>query len=544
MTIQRILIFILLFITGYLKAQPISEDQKQALIKTIFQHTDDASPGVAIGIIKDGQILYEKYVGYSNLEHQIKIDQQTRFNIASNAKQYTALCILKLAQEGKLQLEDDIRTYLPDLYPDIKDPITISNVITHTSGVRDISALWSIKGITWWQEFVDNDDAMDLIRAQQDLNFKPGTDRIYSNSNYIILTEIVKKVTDQDFSDYAQSVFQELEMPNTKFRTNYMAVIPNKARPYGNWGGWREYPSITETHGDGALFTTLKDQLKWEQIIQQNDGNYCSKAFVQASQSPIAHDYGFGLEFGQYKGLPYTFHDGSTGAYNATFLRFPEEQVAIIVMSNSGSVPTNYLAKQIANIVLEVEDPESVYPGMPETIESLKSNQEILGIYINDGGGIITIVEKEGAIYREIDQQPRKLINEKEGLFYYETNPDLKMNFTHIGTPQQRFTIYLSSQGPATYYKIPQPPLGNFDRAELNGTFSNSETNTQISIKHLENNEYLITRNEKDRKGNLVVKDLLTINAYQLKVIRDSNGKIIGLNANNDRIRNMIFRRL
>ena len=138
----------------------------------------------------------------------------------------------------------------------------------------------------------------------------------------------------------------------------------------------------------------------------------------------------------------------------------------------------------------------------PDKIEALGSIQDLLGIYKNDGGTMIRITEKEGSIYREMDQRdPVKLINEKGGLFEYETFKGLKMNFTDIGTAKQKFTIYLSSQMPSTYYKLPYSELINVDKNELNGRFFNKETDTEIILKFVEGNTYALTKNGRERKA-------------------------------------------
>ncbi|MCH2082708.1 MAG: beta-lactamase family protein, partial [Saprospiraceae bacterium] len=281
MTVQKVfLAFLLFFVINSLSAQPADNMDKEAITKLLYQYTNDDLPGMAVGIVQDGKIVYEQYIGYAEFTHKIKVSQDTRFNIASNAKQFTALCILKLIDEGKIKLDDDIRTYFPNLYKGIEEKITISNLLTHTSGIRDYCDLMALTGRTWWREFIDNGDAIALLEGQSDLNFEPGTAYTYSNSNYILLAELVEKITNQEFNEYAVAMFESLAMPNSSFFTHYGAIIPNRARPYGNWGVWREEPTITEVHGDGALYTTLRDQLQWEKIIQENDGKYFSKKFI------------------------------------------------------------------------------------------------------------------------------------------------------------------------------------------------------------------------------------------------------------------------
>ena len=537
---KQILIFTSFLLTINAQSQDFPEELTDKLDTQIEEYIEGISPGIAVGIVMNSEIVYQKYIGYSYLENQTEINENTRFNIASNAKQFTALCILKLIEQGELNLEDDIRKYLPDLYKKIEDKITISDLLTHTSGIRDYCDLMSLQGKTWWKLFIDNNDAIELLQSQTDLNFQPGTAHLYSNSNYIILTEIIKKVTGQNFSTYAESVFTELEMPHTSFLTNYMAIIPNKARPYGNWGSWREYPLITEVHGDGALFTTMIDQLKWEQIIQNNDGKFIPKQMIEKSQIPIAMDNGYGLMFDKYKGLNYAYHDGNTGAYNATFLRFPNEKLAIVVMSNNGNVPTNYLAKQLVDIVLKLEDykPESIlYPDYPDKVEELKDLNIITGIYKNEDGTIIRVTEKDGSIFRNIYQRdPVKLANVRGGLFYYETMQDLKINFENIGKQNQQFTLYMSSQKPATYRKVSNIDMNDFNKMELNGRYFNDETDTEIILKHKEGNNYSLIKNGRERNAEIILTDYLRMmDVYKIEIIRNDKKEVVGLNVDRDR---------
>ena len=539
---KQILILTLIFLSIRLQSQNLEGELIGQLNSQVEQYIDGFSPGIAVGIVADGNVVYEDYFGYSNLELQVKVDKDTRFNIASNAKQFTALCILKLLDQGKIQLEDDIRIYFPDLYENIEEKFTISNLLTHTSGVRDYCDLLALQGKTWWKQFIDNGDAMDLLQAQRDLNFEPGTEYLYSNSNYILLAELVEKVTGQDFSAFAKTLFEALEMPSTDFLSHYGQIIPNKARPYGNWGVWREEPTITEVHGDGALFTTLQDQLRWEQIIQRNDGKHLSKEIIEASQIPLENDYGYGLEFDNRHGLDYTFHDGATGAYNATFLRFPSKNLSIVVMSNNRNVPANYLAWQLAILVMDIEQDETVYPAGPDKVEELYSIQDVLGIYKNDDGTIIRITERDGSLYREIYQRdPVKLIHEQGGLFAYETLKDLKMNFTHMGTPDQMFTLYLSSQKPATYHKVSDLIPDSFDKNAVNGRFYNDETDTEIILEFVEDDTYALTKNGRERRAEMILKDFLRMNSYEIQILRDKENNITGLNVNNRRIKNVLF---
>lgn len=242
-------LFVVMLLTSYSSsAQTFSSNSVDQIVE---EYRGDETPGLAIGIVRDQQVIYDRYIGLADLEHQVPIKKATRFNIASNAKQFTALALQVLIEDGKVSLDDDIRIFFPDLYKNVDDPILVRHLLNHSSGIRDVYDLWAISGITWWQEFIGNADAMALLTRQNDLNFEPGTQFLYSNSNYILLAEIIAKVSGKTFSKYTTSMFEALELRDTGFTDSYMDVIPNRARGYGNFGQWVAFPAVTNFSGDG-----------------------------------------------------------------------------------------------------------------------------------------------------------------------------------------------------------------------------------------------------------------------------------------------------
>ena len=173
-----------------------SQNQDFLKIDSILKSkVDENHPGIAVGILKDGNIIYEKYFGLSNLQHKVKFDENTRSNIASTAKQFTALIILDLSLNEKLSLEDDIRKYLPKLYKNVNDKIKLRHLLNHTSGIRDYVELLDLEGDVLWKRVgLDNDAILELIENQEELGFTPGSQYSYSNTNYVLLTKIIEKI--------------------------------------------------------------------------------------------------------------------------------------------------------------------------------------------------------------------------------------------------------------------------------------------------------------------------------------------------------------
>ena len=313
-------------------------------------------PGLGVGIVKDGSIIYERYSGLSNLQHQIPFGEKTRSNIASTSKQFTALMILDLSLKEQLGLNDDLSKYLPNLFTEINSKIKIRHLLNHTSGIPEYVELLGKEGPVWWKRVgLDNGDIIELLEKQPTLEFEPGSNYSYSNSNYIVLAEVIEKVTGNSFTAYSKAFFKELGMKETAFVERYMGVIPNRANPYSDWGRgeWWETPTVTKMSGDGFLFTTLKDQLKYEQNLQSDEDNRLFKL----SQEPIPNSeiqtYGFGLKLQDRLNRTAVHHDGATYGFQSQTIRFPNEKLTIFILSNNGNVRIDLMAEEIAKYFLQ-----------------------------------------------------------------------------------------------------------------------------------------------------------------------------------------------
>ena len=317
----------------------------------INKSVENEHPGLGVGIVKNGEVIYEKYRGLSNLQHQIPFSKKTRSNIASTAKQFTALMILDLSMKGKLNLDEDIRKYFPNLYKKVDDEIKIRHLVNHTSGIHEYVNLISQKDKVWWKQVgLDNDKIIELLEEQNELEFSPGTKYNYSNSNYNVLAKLIEKVSGEKFTKYSKNFFIDLNMVETSFVERYMGVIPNRANPYSDWGRgeWWETPTVTKTSGEGFLYTTLRDQLTFEKKLQNSNLDLFIK-----SQKPIPGSeiktYGFGLKLLDRLGRKAIHHDGVTFGFHSQTLRFPEEKLTIFILSNNGNIRSDLIANEIAN---------------------------------------------------------------------------------------------------------------------------------------------------------------------------------------------------
>ena len=388
------------------KGSSLSTDQINKITEISVRDVPDGAPGIACGIVIDGEIVFEKYAGYANLEDSILIDASSRFNIASNAKQYVAILALQLIEEKRLNLEDDFRMYFEDLFPDIKDRITIRNLLTHTSGIRDVYNLWNLKGLTWWKHSFSNKEAIRLLAEQQDLNFIPGSKYLYSNSNYILLAQLIEKVHGKSFLEVSNDFFQSIGMNNTSFEPDHTKIKGPIASPYFNFNNWVGYDWIWNIVGDGNLFSTLKDQMIWEQVIQGYDADSNLRKIIKISQQPVVgsaiKSYGYGLELADYQGYSHAYHHGGTGAWKATVSRFPNEKISIITMSNSGKTDVVGQNRAIADVILDINsdgDLTTVSDAgpdwVPRRVRNMRKDEAKSGTSSGDESSIEESVDEE-----------------------------------------------------------------------------------------------------------------------------------------------------
>lgn len=375
-----------------------------------------SSPGCALAVVKDGHIVYEHGYGMANLELGIAITPQSVFDIGSVSKQITAMAILLLAQEHKLSLDDDVRKYLPEI-PDYGSTITIRHMLHHTSGLRNYDDLFDLEGIPEADLTTDR-DAMDLIVRQKGVNFKPGEEFLYSDTNYFLMSQIVKRVTGQTLRQFAQDrIFGPLGMTSTHFHDDYTMIVPRRATGYAphKGGGFEMDMSNFEQLGDGSVMTTVEDLAKWDQnfehpVVGGADAiRQLTTPGTLNNGQPIP--YALGLFLDHYRGLNWIHHSGEWVGYRAALSRFPEQHFSTLVTCNCvGSMSPMTMAQRVADIYLageflRTEKTSSAKPAVTTPPATLK---QYVGTYWS---------EKNGAL-RKFMLQDDKLIMDSPGMTY------------------------------------------------------------------------------------------------------------------------------
>src|SRR5262245_49750609 len=232
-----------------------------AEVDKLFAHWDHKdSPGAAIVVVKDGAVIYQHGYGYADLEHGISITPRTRFDVASVAKQFTGLAAAILVEQGKLSLDDDVRKHLPDV-PDFGKPITIGNLLYHTSGLRDWPETFLLSNVDF-EAPISFEMILEMVRRQRELDFAPGQEHQYSNTGYNLLAATVAKVTGKSFRAWTDAnLFQPLGMQHTHVCDNSAEIVPDVAASYGvgiKPGTLHRVTSQLSAQGSSSLFISAE----------------------------------------------------------------------------------------------------------------------------------------------------------------------------------------------------------------------------------------------------------------------------------------------
>jgi CubicO group peptidase (beta-lactamase class C family) len=353
----RRVVLTLLLVAAPVRAQaPSSPDSAARWVDSVLSPFASAqSPGCAVGVTRGGSLVFAKGYGMADLEHDTPITADTRFYIASISKQFTAMSIVLLALDGKLSLDDSIRKWVPEV-PSFGTVITLRQLLTHTSGLRDYYTLLAVSGWPSDGQLTEK-QFLSLVGRQKSLNFAPGDEFLYSNTGYALLSIVVRRASGQSLRNFAaERIFKPLGMTHTEFRDDHRALIPQRALGYQPTGStYRISQPETDVVGDGGVYSTVEDLGKW--VANFDTGRVGGQRAIAMLQAPgTLNDgqtipYALAMTIGDFHGLKTYAHSGAYGGYRSTLLRFPQPDVSVITLCNTSSA-SSMLAEQVGSIVL------------------------------------------------------------------------------------------------------------------------------------------------------------------------------------------------
>jgi CubicO group peptidase (beta-lactamase class C family) len=473
--------------------------------------------------------------------------------VASVSKQFTAFAIAMLADRGKLTLDDDIRTYLPEV-PDFGKTITIRHLVHHTSGLRD---QWEALAMAGWRldDVITREHILSMVRNQKELNFEPGEQHVYCNTGYTLLAEIVARVSGESFPEWTKkNIFDPLKMSHTHFHDDHQLVVKNRAYSYApqEGGGFEKRVLSYANVGATSLFTTAEDLLKWAQNFYEKDVGGAAVLEQMWEQCVLNNGenvpYAFALAIGDHKGLPTISHSGGDAGFRSHLVLFPEQKFAVVVLSNLAMIPTSTLARQVAEVYLGdlmQEEPKSSERKVARIDPAVYEIYE--GKYKLQDGKELTLIKEGDRLLMIGPEQTEKveLFPEAMARFFLKA-ADVQVRF-QINPDGLVERLLFSRDGKNTPAKMVQTEKLDPKRInQITGTYYSAELDTSYRI--LEKEGKIYASHFRHGKIPLVWKsgDLFLGRQWffkKVKFTRNSTGKISGFLLTGGRVRNLRFQK-
>ncbi|MEN8173564.1 MAG: serine hydrolase domain-containing protein [Chloroflexota bacterium] len=532
-------------------------DIKANQVNKVFAAWDKPdTPGCAIAVMKDNNIIFKGGYGIANLEYEIPITPTTIFHIASVSKQFTAMAIALLADDGKILLDDDIRKHVPEV-PDFGETISIRHIIHHTSGLRD---QWDLLVLAGWRmdDVITTADVLGLVERQKELSFKPGDEHLYSNTGYTLLAIIVERISRKTFGQFcAERIFKPLGMQNTHFHEDHTQIVKNRAYSYTPKGDGFQHAVLSYAiAGATSLFSTVEDLALWEQNFY--DAAVGGTAVIQQMhhQGVLNNgeqiNYAFGLASGMYKGLNFISHSGGDAGYKSYLMRIPTHQFSVAILGNLSTMNPPELAKRVADIYLEdafEEEVEQAIDKSPVIALSAAQLASKAGIYYN--------ADREITYYLEMRDNKLTLVIGpgfvleplSEELFQEAAYPQIKYKFA---TTEHGVCQFETSDGygkPDTYVAVDSANPSVEEMNDYVGTYYSPELDVRYTV--ILKDEKLILKRRKYGESSLLptfrdgfIGDYMTeegSGGLYIKFTRDEKGRLDGISLSTGRVRGLLF---
>ncbi len=502
---MRLILFILsTFISFSIFAQGLPTAVKSKLDSVLFPvKRAENMPGFAVCIVQQGNIVYEGQTGMANIRQHLPIQHSTIFNIGSMAKQFTAMCIYLLEEEGKLNLADPIHKYLPEL-PDYGFPITIAHLMSHTSGIRDHIELL-IMANQFKRKNLCIKTMLDYQTKVHSLNFSPGTDLSYCNTGYMMLAAIVERVSGQRIHDFAQQhIFMPLGMTSARFIDDYINEMPDGTLSYeyvSDKSTFKGVPKYRDALGATGVHCSIRDFALWEQNFFQNKLGKGGPKIIQRMETAFqcsdgnTSAYGGGLFIRNYRGYREIEHSGGWLYYMCQSRYYPELELSVIIMCNNTYDNPFVISENICKILLPDRMP-IIHNGASTLDDNLLDS--ICGLYISQNNWIRHIKKSGKQLYITKSSAPNanriylNYVKSKPDTLFFTDSIGNKVNFTKV---KQQINAMSWENGhyflnKRNYEKMYYPQ--NPDLQQFKGKYRSKDIHKSIRIKYHKRKDQLI----------------------------------------------------
>jgi CubicO group peptidase (beta-lactamase class C family) len=515
-----------------------ADDRSVEVDKLIAPLRDPNAPGCAVGVIQNGRFLYKTAFGLADLDSHEPITTATAFNVASMSKQFTAAALYFLIENGKVRLTDSVRRFVPEL-PAYADAITVEDLVHHTSGLRDFGPVLEVAGRS--DEALDVSASLKLLARQTALNFTPGSDYEYTNSDYLLLGLIVEHVTGMTLAAYAEErLFGPLRMENSQFYRQYQKLHQRAAGYAWHGRGFRKITAPVLVAGDAGLYTTVDDLLHWDDnFYTPNVGGPGLLNFMLArgrlrGGEPLP--YAAGLILGRYSGLAAVSHPGALPGYRTEMIRFPSQHLTVTCLCNRGDADGPVLARRIANVYLD----EKLRPmrGAANIDYATSSFPELDGVWESPQGWILRAWSSTDGMWTDMADGEFKLYPLNQRQLFADTGTN-RLVLTKVS--RDELTVAWDRFPRVTYHRLEGAPVQTGDFDLLTGSYRSGEADARYRV-FLDNGQLWIAG---AAAWNIPMEpagaDKFVAGTWSLHFIHDSSGRVLGMQLHGPRIWNLWF---
>ncbi|HZM90523.1 MAG TPA: serine hydrolase domain-containing protein [Blastocatellia bacterium] len=539
--------FVLVFVvtTILVSTQAYAQD-KTSEIDKIFNWTKPNEPGCAVAASQNGKVVINRAYGSADLERDVPISPNTVFDAGSVRKQFVAAAILLLVEEGKLSLADDVRKHIPQL-PDYGHKITVDHLLTHTSGIRDWQTLLNLAG--------GDPDAMTMILRQRETNFVPGDEWAYSNSNYVLLPEIVTRVSGMPFSEFARKrLFEPLGMKSTTHPEDPLYLIKNRALAYKKEAGaWKMDMYLgNDRGGAGGLFTTAADLVTWNDALSNNRlGAFVTKMLQEPATlnngRKLNYARGLNIELRPGRGGKLVWHSGGAAGYSALAGYLPEHGLSVAIMCNLDGGARSAYASRVFDLFLPPDTPSANTSATNSVAVAPADLSGRAGLFFDEKTGQplqITVNNNNLAIAGGgplVALAYDRFRNQRPTLFFM-SGAEFELQFLstkqiEIKTKDGITTQYRRAEGYSPTGDDLRAFTGRYYSDELMAVFEATPGKDSLMVRANDSPRALL-------EFKPVTRDTFQIGASLLRFNRDKAGKVVGLEYSNPLLRNVKFARL
>lgn len=529
-------------VTALLVGTTAYAQDKASEVDKIFGWAKPDAPGCVVAVSQKGKLVVNRAYGSADLERDVPLSTSSIFDIGSVRKQFIAAAVLLLVEDGRLSLSDDIRKHFPEL-PDYGHKITLDHLLTHTNGLRDWTALTPLAG--------GGADILPLILRQRGVNFAPGEEWSYSNTGYVLLTELVTRTSGMPFADFARKrLFEPLGMKSTLYLEEMFDVIKNRAQAYEKRGNRWKLDMVTGNErgrGSGAILSTASDLMIWNDALMSGRlGEFVTKKLQEPAKLNNGRklSYARGLNVNHYPGLTLVSHSGGAGGYSNWLGFTPDHGLSVAVLCNADAMGTSALAHRVADLFLPPptgQDPGPVAaPGVDVSARAglffSERTNEPLRLIVNRGRLIV-----DGGLAL-VPVSPDRFRPQRPSL-NFRSQDDFELTFRS----NDEFELK-SMEGQVTRYRRPAPytPTADELRAYA-GRYESDEIGSIYQI--VPGKSDLVMRFEISPNISLelnpVERDTFEfIGRMTVRFHRDKTGKVVAFDFSNPSARNIRFTRL